>query len=509
MTRVTAHANKPDPAKSTASHRLSLRLVLGLLVALAYAIASIVAMAPLGSGFTPDTQGYLELSPLRQPLYGLWANAVHNLSGAWIDVQRLQIAAFLLASAWLIVELCLVSRLGLIAAGLFVLTQLVLVRLGLFDIVGSLITEGLFYPFIIAMGAIFMAWQRTGAAVLAVAFVLVLVSMTQLRTAALLVVALPCIGALMALWRYGKRSSAGRTSLLILFSAIAALGLMPALTGKELFQVSTPSSTLGIVLIPRISLLEMPDDLKPRSPAWHAMSDSWRLAAANLDFIEVSQFDAQLQEAIRFDLAPKVLLPALLDMKPEELALGWGSELTHDAAKDLSIRWILARLPEYLRLSCAHMWGMLTMGNFMGAQQRAHVWEALQRVSPLTWQFAPFRTDFPLNRIFDPLSAPAQITYALLRYGSMIALVLGLACGLSVLVQLFRRAPVSNGALAMTLALAWVLMHSIPAALTLFPEFRYTYANFLALSLGAVVWLANVGTDPTLKQLSLASPSET
>lgn len=370
---------------------------------------------------------------------------------------------------------------------------------------GSFITEGLFFPLIMLMGALFLAWQRTRRAFPAIALALVLVAMTQLRTAALLVVVLPCICALIALWRCGKGSSGARTSTLILVTTIAGLGLMPALTGKGFFQISTPSSTLGVVLLPRVSLLEMPEDLKSRSPTWRSMSDSWRLAAENLDFVEISQFDAQLQEAIRFDLAPKVLLPDLLAMKPADVVDGWAKGVGYDTARDISVRWILARLPEYLRVSCAHMWGLITMANFMNETQRAHVWLSLQRIDALTWQFAPFRTDFPLNKIYEPLSAPAQIAYALIRYGSIAVLTLGLACGLRVILQLSSRKPVSKGALAVTIALGWALAHSMPAALTLFPEFRYTYANFLALNLGAVMWLAHSG-DGLLKRLLRSHP---
>lgn len=117
----TSHAGQPLTPPGAPSRS---RLVLGLLVAIAYAVASIALMAPLGSGLTPDTAGYLEFSPLRQPLYGLWAHAAHGLSGSWITVQRMQISVFLFAAAWVIVELSVVSRLGLLAAALFVVTQI-------------------------------------------------------------------------------------------------------------------------------------------------------------------------------------------------------------------------------------------------------------------------------------------------------------------------------------------------------------------------------------------------
>ena len=73
----------------------------------------LVGPSPLASGFSPDTAGYLQLSPYRrEPMYGVWANGINALFGSWRIVEMLQVGAFVSFSAWVIVELTLISNLG-------------------------------------------------------------------------------------------------------------------------------------------------------------------------------------------------------------------------------------------------------------------------------------------------------------------------------------------------------------------------------------------------------------
>ena len=76
------------------------------------------------------------------------------------------------------------------------------------------------------------------------------------------------------------------------------------------------------------------------------------------------------------------------------------------------------------------------------------------------------------------------------RYASIFALVLSLAYAVQILRQLRRGDDLDKGCLALVLCAGWAILHSIPIALTVFPEFRFTYANFLALSAGGLAWLA-------------------
>ena len=116
------------------------------------------------------------------------------------------------------------------------------------------------------------------------------------------------------------RSASGRSSVLVVSVVFLGLVFMPPLFGKAILQVSTIADSTGFALLPRVSLLPVSRVLGERSPDWIAMSSSWRTAATQLDAIGLTQFDAQLQEAIRFDLGPKVLLPAILNRSSEEIA---------------------------------------------------------------------------------------------------------------------------------------------------------------------------------------------
>ena len=174
--------------------RRSLWAVLFVVIYVAFVF---VGPSPLATGFSPDTASYLQLSPYRrEPMYGVWANGIHALFGSWRIVEMLQVGAFLSFSAWVIVELTLISNLGPLSALLFVAMLLVLTRLGLLNLVGSLISEGLFYPMIMLMVAMLLAWLRTRSTSFLVGLMLILVGMTQLRTAALLVLGVPILAAI-------------------------------------------------------------------------------------------------------------------------------------------------------------------------------------------------------------------------------------------------------------------------------------------------------------------------
>jgi hypothetical protein len=279
------------------------------------------------------------------------------------------------------------------------------------------------------------------------------------------------------------------------------LAFMPPLFGKAILQVSTVADSTGFALLPRVSLLPVSRILGQRSPDWIAMSSSWRAAATQLDAIGLTQFDAQLQEAIRFDLGPKVLLPAILNRSPEEIADKMLKGTYYDDAKRIAVEWILDEWPTYIRLSGMHLWGTLTMANFMDNADRERVWKALKAVSALTWREAPFRTDYPLSRIYERLSWTTNVLYLLIRYVSIGILILGVISAVTVLRQILDNREVSRGSLIVALAVGWSIAHSIPAALTVFPEIRYTYANMIVMFSSGAAWLAYLGARKSCQTL--------
>src|SRR5262249_12111036 len=183
-------------------------------------------------------------------------------------------------------------------------------------------------------------------------------------------------------------------------------------------------------------------------------------------------------------------------------------------AKRIAVEWILDEWPTYIRLSGIHLWGLLTMANYMDNADRERVWRALNAVSDLTWREAPFRTDYPLNHIYERLSWTTNILYFLIRYVSIGILLIGTISVITLLRQVTGNREVSPGNLAVALAMGWSIAHSIPAALTVFPEFRFTYANMLVMFSGGAVWFAylvaiknapNFATKRFLKATTLSS----
>jgi hypothetical protein len=474
---------------------LKTRLIVGTLVAAVYLTFVLMSMPGLGSGITPDTASYLHFSPFRQPMYGMWANAIYAFSNSWRTVQILQVGAFIACSCWVIVELAIISELGVLSALLLFGMLLVFTRLGLLGLIGSLLSEGLFYPMIMLMVAMFLTWLRTRTTGALAGLALLLVSMTQLRPAALLVVAVPIFAALCVLVRQPSlRSANSRSAVLLVSTIFVGLVFIPPLFGKAILQIGTVADTSGRFLLGRVSLLPTSRILDERSADWIAMSSSWRAAAAQLDAVGLTQFDAQLQEAIQFELGPKVLLPPILNRSSEEIAQGWSKGKYYDDAKRIAIEWILDEWPTYSWLSSAHLWGMLTMANFMDNADRESVWKALNSVSELTWRDAVFRIDYPLNHIYKRLSWITTILYLLIRYVSIGVLILGVLSAITVLRQILGHREVSRGSVAVALAVGWSIAHSVPVALVSYPEFRYTYANVLVMFSGGATWLAYFGT---------------
>jgi hypothetical protein len=270
-------------------------------------------------------------------------------------------------------------------------------------------------------------------------------------------------------------------------------------------QVSTGADSLGNVILPRVSLLPLPPVFGDRSPEWTAMSSSWRAAARQLNITALTQFDAQLQEAIRLDLGPKILLPAILNRSPKDVEEGW---LTKDGrfkgtyfndAKRIAIEWILDEWPSYMRLSGIHLWGTLTMANLMDNEDREQVWKALNVVSPLTWryapEYAPFTTTYPLAYFEERLPSRKNAYYVLVRYASMVILMFGIVSAIRALIRLRTNREIPRGILAIAFAVGWSIAHSIPAGLLVFPEHRYTYANMLMMLSGGAAWFAYLGTN--------------
>jgi hypothetical protein len=458
----------------------------------------------LDGSFSPDTFGYLDFSPYRQPMYGLWANTIFALAGSYEIVQIVQCGLFIAVGIWVILELSLISDIsGPAAAAIFAAALAVLNRFGLINLAGALISEGLFLAMVMAMVALFLWWLRARQTGIVAALATLLIAMAQLRPAAMLVPLLPLATAVYVLILRSRRQVHRISAIAIIGGLVAGIVFLPPMLGKNFLQYGTSRDSSGIFLLGRISLLPVPRSIAERSPDWSTMASTWRKAAATLNSVALTQFDGQLQETIRFDLGPKVLLPAVLNVSPDETVVDSASAalgfVHYRGARRIAIEWIGSEWPGYLRISAYHLWGMLTMANFMDSADRMKVWAALNEVSPSTWGDKPIPRSYPLNQIDKPLKWYTELFYRTIRYSCIFTLILGLVSMIIVILESIYHRNISPGYLGATLAVGWSIMHSIPGGLLVWPDFRYTSANLLVLISGATTWLAYVRCPPSTR----------
>src|SRR6185369_11276443 len=76
-----------------------LRTGRSIVLGVAYLLSVIIGTPAIGPAFAPDSPGYIEFSPYRQPLYGMWASGSFSVLGTWGKVQEAQIAIFALSGA--------------------------------------------------------------------------------------------------------------------------------------------------------------------------------------------------------------------------------------------------------------------------------------------------------------------------------------------------------------------------------------------------------------------------
>jgi len=312
--------------------------------------------------------------------------------------------------------------------------------------------------------------------------------MSQLRSAAILVVALPFIAGLLVCMRPSLVTGTRLFKVVIpLTCIILALAFVPLLLGKRFFQISTPSDSLGFALLPRISLLATPPNVMVTLPLWGELSSSWIVQSKRLSVDALTQFDAQLQEAIRFDLGPHLLLPALQPKARANAPFDWTSVADNNFAKETALSWIKNDWQTYVTISAAHYWGTLTGANYMGNENRRMVWSALNAIDPRTWELAEFQTSYPNDRIYETLKTRTELVYVGIRLLATFSLLIGGVCAIYVCASLLRQRRPEPAAVACFIGSAWCLLHSAPAGLAVFPEFRFVYANLMMYASSAAV----------------------
>ena len=460
-----------------------------VLISIAWWGILIVHWPEANDGLTQDSAGYLEFSPYRQPLYGHFVDVTRTMFGSISSVKQAQMLLFGISVNWLLLILSTSGRAVPVASIVSLLAIGVLVRLGVFSFVASILTEGLFYTLVVLALASGLRSLEDGSVKHLFLFTFFLCCMTQLRGAAILVfLTVPVMLAGMGIFHYCGRSTRKLVLSLLSFTVFLMLAI-PVIIGKELGQIGSEKSRVGYLLTSRVTLLEAPDWVREKSPRWVEMSASWRSAGEHLSGAALTQFDAQLQEAVKDELIANVLLPDLGETKALQ---AWQTASDYSFTRELALEWVYQDWKNYLRLSFLHMWGMVTMSNRVGSADRLAIWDALQSVSDTTWQNAKFRTDYPLNKFYEPLKPVTAVVNGLIR-GAMMLFIAVVVLEIGKLVYAWSKGLCpAKSTIVVCLSGVWIFLHSVTAALILFPEQRYTYANALLMFPALAYWIAKL-----------------
>jgi len=477
-------------------NRFSIIAVLFFAVFLAFLFQMTLTVLSLTEDFSPDTYGFVEFSPYRQPLYGLWMISMHKLLGSWELVKSLQIVVFCIISGLLALEMYLSSKQGRLAAIGLILVLMALSHYGAINYVGSLISEGLFYSLLLMMAWLLMRWFRLEKVSNLIALVFLCVLTSQLKTTFLPVLALIVV-ILISLWLWSLRTSGGvkkSNQLVLITTLLISISLLPSILGKNVFQLSTEKNRLGFVILPRIGLLPTPPQMTGLHD-WEEMSSSWRDASEQLSILPFTQFDAQLQEAIRYHIYPVKITSVLNQQSVEAARIQWQNGEGFEQASQLAFEWIQHSPQTYLSHSFKHLVGLLLAAPLMVQTEKDQVLAAFNQLSPETWEIVGFRKDYPLGDLTIKASHVTNLFYITIRLAVALYLLFAVASLLRVAHSFWSKKKCGRADIALVISLSLIMSISLAPAFTVFPEIRYVYANLLIIFPTMLMYVCLFGSD--------------
>jgi hypothetical protein len=441
--------------------------------------------------WTNDTGSYLEYHPYRQPLYGLFYNSLDALGFSLRQIAIIQVV-FLGVGIALVVRETMELGAGIISLGLLIPFLWFALILYLLPTSVAFISESLVYPVMFIAGASVLTYLRTEKPRWFYLSIFLCFTAAITRTAALpiffsslLVLALGWFCGTKAV-RNTSRNSLGIAACLVL--------LVPLLLGREMGQLSPSMDRSGIVLGPRVVL--NPADLpieEQKARIWNQLNSSFIEQSQELSCAERSMFESQLQEAVRYYIAPALFLAG-------KRQLGKTNPRMLNADDNARLRFIFESAVRehplaYIKSSACHFWGMISAGTHLGTQAREAIFNSLKRVDPETWEIAKFRTDYPLNNFGVPLKPHTELAYLGFRVFSTFSSLLGIVLCLIVFLKLsIQKANLDPKTLVWLLPSGWLLSHSALVAVTMFPEWRFVAMNFIFQWLLLGLLLARTGT---------------
>jgi hypothetical protein len=237
----------------------------------------------------------------------------------------------------------------------------------------------------------------------------------------------------------------------------------------------------GLVFLGRLALIPSELDIsEPQRSQWSRLNASFIAAAEHLSCVERSLYESQLQEAVRYEIGPKIILGRsdILRLNSTDVQ----ESTLHDLERSLELfkEAAIRRPGAYVKSTICHFWAMVSAGTYADTGARQAVYAALQQVDPEAWRLARFRKDYPLNRFDAPLKAHTEWTYRMMRLLAFGGTSLGFAFTLKKLFSgITGQRRLDADALTWMLLTSCLLAHSLLVGLSIFPDPRYVMANFV------------------------------
>ena len=448
----------------------------------------ILLFPTINESLSPDTRSFLDDSPFRQPFYGLSLRMAFSSGLDWESIKLIQVFIFIFSSIWFMSQLISFNRFGGFCATVFAVHIFIFSQYGLLSIVSLLITEGIYYSLLLLNFGFVLNWIRTRSNLILMLIILVTILTTQLKSAALpLLLSIPFL--ILILFKVDNTKQRSNRLFIILFTSFLTLLILPALLGKPPMKITTLENRLGFVLVPRISLLKVPEQDQLKYSQWIKSTEKWKKQADNLNLTERTSLDATLQELIRYKLYPTEILPIQKGISIDRSLEGWGSTEYYDDALVLAKNWIMNDFSKYLVISFNHFIGLISYSTLLQTSELKNLKSAYEEINNSSNGLSQLRYDYPVNLNSAGISQITSLIYYYLR-GLGLVFLLSITFVTLILVSKIRdlkQLKIEN--LLFLYIGSFAILQSLPAAFTVFPEIRYVTANMLITISALLSWL--------------------
>jgi hypothetical protein len=348
----------------------------------------------------------------------------------------------------------------------------------IFPMTTAFISEALFYPLLIMMCALLLRFLRTKRFLYFYLIICCVVFAIFTRSAAFAL--LPVTVFLLIIFSVWGKDEIRGSSLKAIVLTILLIGFIPVLLGRGMFETGALADRKGFVFIARVTMIPANLPIQEASRmTWARINGSFIDVGETLTCGERSMYESQLQEAVRYYIAPKLFF---------QNAAFWSASAATPVKMESSYKrafdlFKIAAMQEPVAYSASvacHFWALLTAGTHIGSESRTKVFNAVRAVDSETWRLARLRSDYPLQRYDIPLKSHTELIFLGFRVFSFFATLTGVAGSAFLLVgAVMWSRRLDYFAVVWLLLTGWLIGHSLLIALSVFPDTRFVMANFI------------------------------